>query len=348
MTKLSLAACLLALLPLAPQETAAESVRGITVSTPGMGRDWGSDAMVETLRDIQSVGGNWVTIHPYAGIGDGKGRGGLEEGEIRGWNGLGDEAPPTHLTRPIREAQALGLKILVKPHLAYWGTRFNWRGDIHFDTEESYQLFFNSYETWITQMAATCKNADAFVVGTELDQTLSHEKEWRRIIASIRKVTDVPLTYAANWDTYQKVNFWDDLDVIGIQAYFPITEEPCDDHDQLRAGWERVMEELRTFGDTTNRRVVFTELGYNHTTKAAVRPWDYATEKGIEAEATQEACMRVALEAIEAEPVVVGSFLWKWFPSKRSTPRDFNMRSPRILQVLRETWPVEAKGQETR
>ncbi len=45
-----------------------EVVRGMTISCPQAGRVWGSDAMVETMRKLKSLGVNWVTIHPYAGI----------------------------------------------------------------------------------------------------------------------------------------------------------------------------------------------------------------------------------------------------------------------------------------
>ena len=37
-------------------------------------------------------------------------------------------------------------------------------------------------------MAEACKDADAFVVGTELDKTLHREAEWRALIADVRKI----------------------------------------------------------------------------------------------------------------------------------------------------------------
>ena len=341
MTKPSLLASLLLLFPgslLHSQRETAESVRGVTVSTPGGGQDWASDEMVATLQDIKSLGGNWVTIHPYAQISDGNGRRGLAEGHVRSWSELDPENPPEYLARPIREAHALGLKILIKPHLAYWGTRYKWRGEIDFDSAEVYARFFETYETWIVQLAAVCKEADAFVVGTELDRTLGHEKEWRRIIRRVNAVTDGPLTYAANWDSYQRVPFWDALDVIGVQAYFPLSETPTGDLAELRAGWERVMKELRLYGEAQYRNIVFTEIGYNQTTLAGVSPWAYKTERGEQAQRIQEACLRVALDVIESEPRVVGSFLWKWFPAERHKPRDFNMRAPRVLEIIREAW----------
>lgn len=45
----------------------------------------------------------------------------------------------------------------------------------------------------------------------------------RRLIRQIRRVYHGPLTYAANWSgEYKQIRFWDALDYVGIQAYFPL------------------------------------------------------------------------------------------------------------------------------
>ncbi|MHC5064817.1 MAG: hypothetical protein ACYTG5_12680, partial [Planctomycetota bacterium] len=65
---------------------------------------------------------------------------------------------------------------------------------------------------------------------------------------------------------------------------------------------------------------------------------EYESEDGAAARAIQEACLRAALESIESEPRVVGSFLWKWFPGEQRQPRNFNMQDPRVMRVISETW----------
>ena len=117
---------------------------------------------------------------------------------------------------------------MIKPHLAYWGSPFGWRGEIEFDSDEEWQRFFGTYESWITHVAQLCRNADAFVVGTELDRTVQQERRWRQIIEAVREKIEAPLTYSASWNRYEEVPFWDALDVIGIQAYFPLV-----DHERL-------------------------------------------------------------------------------------------------------------------
>jgi len=82
---------------------------------------------------------------------------------------------------------------------------------------------------------------------------------------------------------------------------------------------------------------VFTELGYSRTWSAAREPW----LAGIDAAAAvslQKLCLKVALEAIEQEPSVVGSFLWKWFPEPVAVGRDFQLASPEVREELQGLW----------
>jgi hypothetical protein len=44
------------------------------------------------------------------------------------------------------------------------------------------------------------------------------------IDCEIRKIYTGKLTYAANWDDFDKVPFWKELDYIGIDAYFPLSD----------------------------------------------------------------------------------------------------------------------------
>jgi hypothetical protein len=48
--------------------------------------------------------------------------------------------------------------------------------------------------------------------------------------------------------------------------------------------------------------------------------------------------MRAALEAITAEPRVIGSFLWKWFPEPRPIGRNFRLATPEMKQLIRDVW----------
>ena len=306
----------------------AQKVRGIIVSTHTDGHEWGLEVMATTLDDIRDLGAGWIATHPYAAV--------RADGTVR-FPPVDRDSPPDYLVRPIREAHARGLRIVIKPHLAYWGSPFAWRGAIRFESEEAWSTFFRDYTEWIVAVAAACAEADGFVIGTELDGTVHREQEWRALIDRVREVTGAPLTYAANWTDYRRVPFWDAVDVIGVQAYFPVADRPGADEAVVASGWRRRMAELRAFAGPLDRPVVFTELGYNRSLHAAVRPWDPATD-GPEAEPFQEACLRIALEAVEREPVVVGAFLWKWFPNPRPVGRNFQLATPRLRRAIADVW----------
>ena len=318
-----------------PQAARLDKINGMTVSTPGGSAEWGRDHIVTTITDLRMLGVNWIAIHPYASID--------RDGNVR-WrrrNGGSDEAP-VWLTRPIEEAHRQGIKILVKPHLAHWRS-YSWRGEIEYDTEEKWERFFSSYSEWITAIARFSEGADAFVVGTELDRTIQREDAWRAIIDGVRAEFSGPLTYAANWTDYERIPFWDALDAIGIQAYFPLVGKDVappgrlPPREALEAGWENIMARMRSFGARHDKTIVFTELGYNRSWLAATEPWDYSTRTSADAEALQRLCMEVALEAIGEESAVVGAFLWKWFPGDR-VPRDFAMSSPVMREVIGAHW----------
>jgi hypothetical protein len=306
-------------------------VRGMTISCPGAGRIWGSDLMVDAMRDLKGLGVNWITIHPYAAIrGDGTVGGG----------GMGRMyRSPSWLTRPIEEAHRLGLKIMIKPHIAYWGSPFSWRGEISFQTDAQWRRFFETYEGWITFVARLTRDADAFVVGTELDRTVHREEEWRRIIHAVRRNTTAPLTYSAGWDRFEQVSFWDALDAIGVQAYFPLVEhERLPTQRELDGAWAELVGRLERYGAAHGRDVIFGELGYNHSSLAAVRPWDYA-QGGEHAGEIQRRCLVAALKAIEASDAIAGAFLWKWFPGGESRHRrNFLKSTPAMREIISEFW----------
>ena len=312
------------------QQNDEHHVRGMTVSCPTYGPEWGSDAMVQTMKDLKTLGVSWVAIHPYAQIGN--------EGRVYS-RSLGDpEKAPRWVTRPIDEAHALGMKFLMKPHISYWGSRFSWRGEIDFQKEKEVNRFFADYERFIVSMAKISQKADAFVIGTELDRLLRFEKQWRRIIKAVRKHYKGPVTYAANWTEYEKVPFWDALDCIGIQAYFPLIAEGQKNPDRktIRLGWQQVVKRLEAFSQLTGKKICFTELGYNKSSRAASHPWEYQVG-GAGAEELQKICLDEALKAIDASKSVVGAFLWKWFPG-RARPRNFNKESQAMRAVIKSRW----------
>src|SRR5256714_11861834 len=100
--------------------------RGMTVSCQTWGIEWQMPEMETTLDELKSLGVNSVAIHPYAQI--------REDGHVV--SGRRSGASTTHITTPLQWAHQRGLSVMLIPHIAYWGTKFSWRGEINFVTPE--------------------------------------------------------------------------------------------------------------------------------------------------------------------------------------------------------------------
>jgi len=327
--KAAMLSCALVLLSLAGTPPSdARVVHGMTISCQTWGWEWGSDGFCSELDELQRLGVNWVSIHPYARI---RADGGIESRAQEG------EAAPEWITRPIREAHARGMAILV----AYWGSPWSWRGAIEFAKAEDRERFFRTYAAFLARVARAAQEADGFSIGNELDRLTCCEKEWRAIIAELRPLTRAKLTYASNWSDYQAVPFWDALDAIGVEAYFPLSDKPDPGADELAAAWKGRIAELRAVHERTGKPVVFTEMGYTISLEAASRPWVDGHVRGLQraqAEGLQQRCLEAALAAIEPEAEWLrGAFLWKWFVGN-AHGESFLMKTPAMRSVIERAW----------
>ncbi|MEM9290373.1 MAG: hypothetical protein AAGD01_01680 [Acidobacteriota bacterium] len=300
----------------------------MTVTCPTWGPIWGSQHMATSLAHLDELGVEWVSIHPYAGIN--------RQGKIQ----FRPTAELGFLDRAAEMIQQREMHFFLKPHLAYWGS-FEWRGEIEFEKEEDWRRFFTGYRAFIVDQArfAQRQGVPLFAVGTELEATTHREAEWREIIAAVRQVYDGSLIYAANWDRLDRVPFWDAVDAIGVQAYYPLSEDEVPDRCAVEKGWKRPLAQLaalsRRFGD---KPVIFTEIGYNRAPEAAREPWSYRVQSTAESRELRRVLMDVALERLEGDPVVRGVFWWKWMPGPSAGKSNFSMRDSEAIDALRQHW----------
>ena len=258
-----------------------------------------------------------------------------------------------------RLARERGIRTLLKPHV--WLRRAEdgaWRGEIAMGSDEDWERWFASYRGFILHYARLAERLGmpTLAVGTELHATVRERPEdWRRIIREVRGVYSGELTYAANWSgEIEDVTFWDALDLVGVQAYFPLSHEPLPTVEELVAGWRPHVERLEALHRETGKPILFTEVGYASREGAAQRPWEWpelgpelpeATAEGLELQArAYEALFR----ALWDRPWFAGLYLWKWSPY---VPADHVARNPLFSpqgkpaeQVLRRWYQGGAEG----
>ena len=79
-----------------------------------------------------------------------------------------------------------------------------------------------------------------FCIGTEQGSSVKESPEyWLYLIEEVRKIYHGKITYAGNWDNYKNCTFWNKLDYIGIDAYFPVTNAANPNSQQLSEGWTK-------------------------------------------------------------------------------------------------------------
>lgn len=306
-------------------------IRGMTVSCPWWGETWGSAHMAEALETLSGLGVGWAALHPYARI--------RRDGSLQFF----PAADVEYLQKAVELARARGISLFWTPHLAYWGS-FSWRGEIDFGADEAaWGRFFDDYERFIVDQARFAETAGVplFSLGVELERTMHREKEWRRIIQAVRAVYRGKLTYSANWDGVSRVRFWDALDLIGVQAYFPLADasSPFPSSREIEARWRLHLGALTELSKKhQDRPLLFTELGFSRSTKAATEPWLPRVDAEPEVIELRRRLIETSLRVLEGEPRLVGLFFWKWIPGRVGHDRDFSMRDPEAIAALRARW----------
>jgi hypothetical protein len=235
------------------------------------------------------------------------------------------DAQKTHtdqeVIRTIQEIHGRGMSVLLKPHVDVHDD--TWRGKL---APSDVDAWFASYETFISHYAemAADNDVELFSIGTELVSLSgdSYRTYWDSVIDAVRALYDGELTYAANWGRlpdaeYVQVPFWDRLDIAGIDAYFPLSDEADPTLAQLIAGWSAYDGEcwicdIEAWQTQLGKPVLFTEIGYASRSYAAREPW--LADIGSPNCALQARAYCAAATVFVEKPWFHGTFWWTWTP----------------------------------
>ena len=274
----------------------------------------GPRVTAEDFEPVRAVHAGWISQTPFgwqAGLGHPAIR--LNTRSALGFGPFWGETDGG-LAETSRLAHQAGIKVALKPHI--WLHGGDWCGDIRMRSEADWREWFDQYTTFITHYAALAEREgiEMLCVGTELKNTSSREADWRRVIAAVRRVYRGRLTYAANWDgEVDSVRFWDALDDISVQAYYPLSSAGNPGLAELQSGWRRWDRELERAAARWNRRVIFTEVGYKSARHSAERPWEWEPDGPVDLE-LQSRCYEALFRTFWTRPWFGGLFLWKWAP----------------------------------
>ncbi|MEM8486907.1 MAG: hypothetical protein AAF564_15245 [Bacteroidota bacterium] len=242
-------------------------------------------------------------------------------------------------------------RLAIKPHVWLSAPQAGaWRSDIEMQNEADWDTWFSYYTRRMLAYAALAEqlNADLFCVGTELHSTIvAKPEQWRSLISQIRSVYSGKLTYAANWsDNLENIPFWDMLDYIGIQAYFPVADVKNPSLQEIEMGWQPHVDRLSNLAEKYQKPVLFTEIGYRSIATGALTPWEWSSTTDFfrrVSHQTQAWSYQAFFNEVWHEPWFAGAHLWEWSANHRKDGRNtgFSMGGkPALNLVARGFYPV--------
>ncbi|MEA2471197.1 MAG: hypothetical protein QOE38_2196 [Thermoleophilaceae bacterium] len=214
------------------------------------------------------------------------------------------------LMHAMHRARQQGMEVTLKPQI---GIRSGgWVGSAQPADENAFWTGFRAMLLHYADLADR-GGASTLVIGTEMRTMSSDEARWRPLIAELRTHFHGALTYAANYDEFLSVPFWDALDYIGIDAYFPLADDaqPSPPAAELAAAWSArgYLGAIAGLSARTGKKVLFTELGYRAAHSTAGHPSAWAKADSTDTQAQSNA-YQAFYDAVARQPWMAGVYWW--------------------------------------
>lgn len=261
----------------------------------------------------------------------------------------------------IAEAQAQGISVTLDPHLDIAdGT---WRA--YLDPSNVAQFFAN-YQAMIVHYAeiAQATGVGMLVIGTEMESLSgsAYESYWDNLIAAVRQVYSGKLTYASGWDETANVSFWNKLDVIGADAYVPVTSETDPTLQQLEAGWTTVssnsyaasvmdnMSPLAFYESMSaeyDKPLLFTEIGYQSVNDTNQLEGAFGTSNWVDFQQQSQALQAFfTIFSQNGGNWFDGAYLWNWEANPAGVEaNDFSPQGKAALNIVDYWYGLESGSQ---
>lgn len=236
----------------------------------------------------------------------------------------------------IKKLREKGIRVHLKPHL--W-MNSGWRSNINLSSKTQWDTWFDSYRINMLHYAKMAQEShvELFCIGTELKTSIAQQPEkWSDLITEIKTIYKGQLTYAANWnDDLEAITFWDQLDYIGIQAYFPLTTTKTPDLETIKKGWDEHITKLEQLSQTHQKPILFTEVGYKSEASSTIKPWEWGSGLSVlhkkKSDQTQVLAYEALFQKLWSREWFAGIYIWEWDTRSREefAPQNLNF-SPRF------------------
>ena len=243
----------------------------------------------------------------------------------------------------IAIAHSLGLKVMLKPMVdtleeeQIQGYPTVWRGEI-----QPSNAWFENYSNFINFFAelAEQNNVELFCIGCEFKKTTDEKEQWEKVVRGVREIYSGAITYASDWTNYKNIEWWNAVDYVGIDAYFPLTlfnKDPT--LEQLKNAWTNYADEIEEWLSTVNKPVIFTEIGYRSGDGTCMTPSNYWTNMTVDLE-EQSDCYEATFQVLWNRNWFYGLYWWTWTPDpEKGGPNDSShIPQNKPVQEIITTW----------
>lgn len=246
----------------------------------------------------------------------------------------------------IKLAKSLGLKVCLKPMINCLDG--SWRAKINFPDDKScdyyWEKWFDSYNTFMLYYAQMAEQlgVEMLCTGCEMEGMDRKADYCRDMIAKVRQVYSGLLMHNVNHGDEVSSKWLDAVDVVGISAYYPVTDENNTGIETMRSRWRDVVKVLEECHDRYGKPVMFAEVGVRNEKGCTMYPWDFQDRPDMPIDEDEQAAFyETAMEATWDIPWFAGYFWWDWkavLPdeSDMKYDRDFTVYGKKAEKTLRE------------
>lgn len=238
------------------------------------------------------------------------------------------------LIEAIQQARHVGLQVFLFPILRIEHRKEKeWRGVVAPRDRGRWLENYRAFTLHYARLAAD-HQVELFSVGSELCSVEQEVKFWRALIADIRGFYPGKLLYSANWDHYQKIGFWEDLDYLGLNGYYELADHPEPTLKELLQKWWDIENELTAWQERFRKKIIFTEIGYPSIDGACGRPWDYTRDASVDLE-EQALCYEAFFLSWARSQRLAGVYFWNWYGQGGGNDRSYTPRGKPAERILR-------------
>lgn len=282
----------------------------------------------DLISEIKATGAEWISLNM----------------KVYQTNNYSDSIhiPPTNsdywkqLEKSIQQAKAANLKICLFPIVLMTDAEDgHWRGTFDPCSEKNwYASYHYLYDLMFENL--TMQDIDLLSIGSEFVSLQGDTKRWTDFIKTIKKRYKGQITYSANWDAIGTVEFYKELDYLGISAYFSLTDKTDPTQEELIEVWAGIKDSIKTIQKRIQTPIIFTELGYTPQDGINTDPWNYYISDVVDMQ-EQYDCYFAFSQVWRKSPDFNGVFFYDWYGDGGTCDTTYTPKGKPAVKVI-EDW----------